>query len=90
MRGYIPLEIYCDGNLVASFKRFFRHHDAYMQMLEDVWERVLASAGKHTFEIKNAGRELSLAISRMTVKPCTYNHGDVSIPEWALASEKLV
>ena len=90
VKGYIPLEIYCDGVLLSSFKQFFRHHDEFLQILEDVFARVEAPIGKHTFEIKNVGEEISLAISRITVKPCEYVHGQVSIPEWALAGERLV
>ena len=90
VEGYIPMELYCDGELIHSFKRYFRFHDDFMQILEDVWERVCIVPGKHVFELKNCHTEFCLAVSRIVLKQCERDHGELSVPEWALVGEKLV
>ena len=84
---YIPLELYCDGVKVASYERYYRFHDKFMQMLEDDWVRIQVSPGKHSFELKNCHSESCFAISRITMKECGYNHCELSIPSWALLGE---
>lgn len=89
VKGYIPLELLCDGEKILEFKRYYRFHDKYMQILEDDWKRFSVPVGKHKFELKNLHQELCLGISRITMKSCEYNHGDLSIPSWALVSEEI-
>lgn len=90
VRGYIPFEILCDGKKVCEFERYFRHHDECMQILEDEWRRVKVEPGKHIFEIKNNHDELCVAISRITFKPCEYNHSQLSVPNWAIKGERVL
>jgi len=90
VNGYVPFTILCDGKKICEFQRYFRYHDFYMQILEDEWRRVTVSEGKHTFEIRNDHDELCVAISRITFKLCEYNHGELSIPEWAIKGEKVI
>lgn len=89
VNGTIPMEFSVDGNLVHTSKRYYRHHDVYMQMLEDDWQRLPITEGEHTIGLRNCSAELCLAISRIITKVCTYDHGEVSVPEWMLLSEKL-
>ena len=86
---HIPLELICDGETVISFTRYYRQHDEYMQLLEDDWKRFTLAPGKHTFELKNCHDKAGLGISKLTLKPCGYNHGQLSIPQWALKNEKV-
>ena len=90
VHGYIPLSLYCDGELIITFERYYRMHDKYMQLLEDDWQRISVMPGKHIFSLKNEASELCLAISRITMKPCECMHGELSIPEWALRDERIV
>ncbi len=90
VRGIIPFELYCDGEKILGFKRFYREHDQFMQILEDDWKRFCITPGKHLFELKNMHNEFCLGISRITMKPCEYNHGELSIPEWALKNEEVI
>ena len=87
---YIPLEILCDGKVVCSFKRYYRQHDFFMQILEDEWRRISVPSGPHVFELKNNHKSLCLGISRITMKPCEYMHGQLSIPKWALKNEAMI
>jgi len=86
---FIPLELYCDGKKITEFTRYYRAHDRNMQILEDDWKRLQIPAGKHKFELKNMHKEVCLGVSRITMKPCGYNHGQLSVPEWALIGEEV-
>lgn len=90
VQGEIPCELYCDGELAASFKKYYRPHDKQMQILEDDWVRVSVPAGIHDFAIKNKHETICLGISQIKVSQHGYVHGQLSVPEWALKSEKLV
>ena len=90
VQGEIPCELYCDGVLAASFKKYYRPHDKQMQILEDDWVRVCVAPGQHEFAIKNKHENLCLGISQIKVSQHGYMHGQLSIPEWALLGEKLV
>lgn len=86
---YIPMELYCDGKLLMQFRHFFRQHDAVLQILEDLWKRFSLEAGEHVIELKNCHEEVCLAISRISFTQKEYNHGQLSIPEWALTGETV-
>ena len=86
----IPFELYCDGEKVAEFKRYFRHHDGTLQLIEDEWVRVQVPVGEHTFELKNCHPEVAVGINRISLTQKGYNHGELSIPEWALVGENMV
>ncbi len=90
VNAHIMLALYCDGEKIIEFNRFYRAHDRYMQMLEDDWKRFTVAPGKHKFELKNLNTEYGLGISKLTLKPCEYNHGQLSIPEWALKNEVVI
>ena len=89
VRGYIPLALLCDGVSLGTFRRWYRAHDTYMQLLEDNWIRVPLPAGAHTLTLCNRSDALCLGIFRITAKPCEYDHGQLSVPEWMLRSERL-
>ena len=86
---YIPMELFCDGEKVLEFKHFFRAHDAFIMMLDDLWQRVRIAPGEHTFSIKNAHDGVCLLIGRISLIQSEKNHGQLSIPEWALKNEKI-
>lgn len=87
----IPMELYCDGKLIASFSHRYRFHGYYRQLLEDVWQRVSIPQGKHLFTLKNLNQDQKcLAISRIIVSQSNRNHGQLSVPDWAVVGEKLI
>ena len=85
----MPLELFCDGESVLKFERHYRFHDRCMQLLEDDWQRIHISPGKHTLGLKNNHSEFSLGISRIITKQCEFTHMQLSIPEWSLINEKI-
>lgn len=86
----IPYEVYCDGKLMCNFKRYYRHHDFTMQILEDSWVCVSAAPGEHTFELKNAHPDTAVGISQIKVSESEFYHGQLRVPDWALAGETLI
>lgn len=90
VQGELPLELYCDGKLAASFKKYYRMHDWQMQMLEDDWVRISVSPGEHEFTIKNRHETLCLGISQIKLSQHGYMHGQLSVPEWALKGETII
>ncbi|MBR6646841.1 MAG: hypothetical protein IKL09_04925 [Clostridia bacterium] len=86
---YIPMELYCDGKKISEFKHFFRKHDATIEILDDLWQRVKIAPGEHTFGIKNNHESAYLLIGRISLSPSERNHGQLSIPNWALVNEKV-
>ncbi len=85
----IPFELYCDGEKVAEWSRYYRRHDYNLQLLEDAWITVNVPAGEHEFELKNLHNEVCFAISRITAKQAEMNHGQLLLPRWALVGETL-
>lgn len=88
--GDMDLELYCDGTLLKTFRKFYRYHDIHMQILEDDWVRASVTPGEHEFGIVNKCPDKCLGISRIVVMQSAYNHGQLSIPDWALKGETLV
>ena len=85
----MPFEVYCDGEKVAEFSRYYRRHDYNLQLLEDAWITVNVPAGEHKFAIKNLHPEVCFAISRITAKQAEMNTGDLLLPKWALVGESF-
>ena len=84
-----PLELFCDGQSVARFAHYFREHDNYMQMLEDVWVRFQFPSGRHRLGIRNGNPNFPLLFSRLTLRTAGYSHLELSLPPWALTGELL-
>ena len=84
-----PLTLFCDGKPVATGKHYFREHDDYMQMLEDVWFRFPAVSGKHKFTLKNGHDKFFLLVTRLVLQQSEHRHLELSLPPWALAGESL-
>ena len=84
-----PLELFCDGQSVARFAHYFREHDNYMQMLEDVWVRFQFPSGRHRLGIRNGNPNFPLLFSRLTLRTARYSHLELSLPPWALTGELL-
>ncbi|MBO5649716.1 MAG: hypothetical protein J6S76_07360 [Clostridia bacterium] len=87
--GEIPFALYCDGQKIREFFRRYRHHDGCVQMMEDHWERVQLQPGAHVLELENLSDAYALGINNIVIKQCEYQHGQLSIPEWVLKSERL-
>ena len=85
-----PLTLLCDGKVVAEGRHYFREHDAYMQMLEDVWLRFPAVSGKHHFRLKNGNGRFFLLVTRLILQQSEHRHLEFSLPPWALAGEPLI
>ncbi|MBE6930189.1 MAG: hypothetical protein E7463_07920 [Ruminococcaceae bacterium] len=90
VRSVFPFTLLVDGEPVLTFSRFLRHHDTYMQLLEDDWQRVRIPAGQHILTLRNDHPELCVGISRIVLKTCGYNHGQLSVPDWALKNENVI
>lgn len=88
--GDISLELQCDGETVRVFTRHYRFHDEFMQILEDEWQRMCIPAGKHVITLTNLHPTLNLAISRVVFTFSERNHGQLSVPAWALAGETVI
>lgn len=90
VNAMVPYEVYCDGELVCKFDRYYRFHDLSMQILEDSWICVNAAPGKHTFALKNKNHDVSVGISQIKIHEDSFDHGQLKIPEWSLKGEALV
>ena len=84
-----PLSLYADGKLVAKAVHYFREHDVFMQMLEDVWMRFSISPGKHTLTLKNDHKEFFLCLSRLVLTHSKREHLSLTLPKWALVDTPL-
>lgn len=84
-----PLTLFCDGKVVAEGRHYFREHDVYMQMLEDVWLRFPAVSGRHRFSLKNGNGQFCLLVTRLILQQSEHRHLELSLPSWALAGEPL-
>ncbi len=84
-----PLTVSVDGVPVAEGYRYFREHDTFMQMLEDVWLRFPCAPGRHRISVRNGNPRFFLLLSRVTLRRSVYRHLQLSLPEWALAGEPL-
>jgi len=89
VKDHIPLELFCDGESILKFRYYFRFHDGYLQILEDVWQRFVLAPGTHRITLKNLHPQLCLAISRIGFTPKERMHGQLSIPQWALTGEQV-
>ena len=101
LMAHYTFGLYCDGKLLKEFSRYYRNHDADMQMLEDDWVRFCVPAGHHRFTLKilsSSGvmgpkqipqEQVSLGISLLRIKTCNYFHGQLSLPDWALKGETV-
>ena len=84
------VNIYVDGVFCKKVTHFFREHDTFMQMLEDVWVRFEVAPGKHVITLENTHKEGYLLLSRAVFSRCGYNHLQLSLPQWALVGEKII
>lgn len=84
------VNIYCDGEKIGEKTHFYRQHDGVMQMLEDVWVRVQMKPGKHVVTLENTHPEGYLLFNRLIFQDCGYNHLQLSLPNWAIAGEKII
>ena len=85
-----PLTLFCDGRQVAEMTRYFREHDNFMQMLEDVWLRFPAVSGRHRFALRNGNGKYFLLVSRLILQQSERRHLELSLPPWVLAGEPLI
>ncbi|MDO4618730.1 MAG: hypothetical protein Q4B31_04315 [Clostridia bacterium] len=90
VKDTFPLELLVDGESVLNFKRYYRFHDDWVQLLEDDFKKISVPEGKHTFELKNNHKSLCIGINRIIMRDFSYKHGDLYIPDWCLLGEKLV
>ncbi len=85
--SYVDLALCCDGEIVKTYKKYYRFHDYKMQHLEDDWVRAEIAPGRHKMAIRNLS-SLYLCFSRLKWRQCGYDHGQLSLPEWVLKGEK--
>ncbi len=84
-----PLEILCDGKSMLKYKRYYRHHDSWVQLLEDDFKTVPVEPGVHTFELVNRHTELCIGINRIIMKDVPHRDGDIIMPSWCILGEEL-
>ncbi|MBE6365686.1 MAG: hypothetical protein E7053_08075 [Lentisphaerae bacterium] len=87
---YFPIRLYCDGEPVVENTRFYRYHDAVMQLLEDLWLRFKVAPGRHTFELENGNEKYNFLVNRLILQQSEYAHLQFSLPQWALTGEKQI
>ncbi len=90
VEGMMDFSYLCDGENILDFKRFYRKHDHVVQMLEDEWTRLKLTPGRHKITLVNRHPEFYFAVHRVVVSFARYNHGQLSIPEWALTGEEVI
>ena len=83
------MELLADGRPVAAVTHYFRYHDWYVQLLEDVWCRFPMDSAISTIALKNCNATYPLFLSRITVEAKTTDHLQLTVPEWALAGERI-
>ncbi|MBE6369840.1 MAG: hypothetical protein E7056_06760 [Lentisphaerae bacterium] len=84
------INIYADGVLASSVTHFFREHDTFMQMLEDVWARFQLSEGEHIITLENTHPQGYLLLNRVSFRRCGYDHCQLSLPHWAIVNEEFI
>ncbi|MBQ7694191.1 MAG: hypothetical protein IJT50_03620 [Lentisphaeria bacterium] len=89
MHDIFPVTLLCDGRVVAELKWFFREHDGFMQMLEDLWMRFPCAPGEHTFELRNGHDEGFILVNRISLRRSSYRHLQFTLPRWVLAGEPM-
>ena len=87
---FIPCRLLCDGKEIASFTKYYRQHDGYMQIQEDDWVRFQASPGKHTLTLCNDHDKYFLLLNRLILQQSYRDHLQLSLPDWALVNEPLI
>ena len=81
--GHIKVRLSCDGKVLLENTRFYRSHDRFMQILEDLWLNFTAAPGKHTFELENCNTDNAhFLISSMTLQSTDRQHLEFSLPPW--------
>ncbi len=91
--GYIPMELWADGQKVCTQSYYLRHHDFHVQMLHDVWSQIPAESllpGKHQFRLVNCHQTLPLLVNRLSLRPRTRNHLAMHAPAWGLAGKEFI
>ncbi len=86
--SYIDASLAADGETVKNYRKYYRHHDYFMQILEDDWIRAPLSPGRHEISITNRS-DLWLCFDSISWKQCGYMHGELSLPEWTLKNEEF-
>ncbi|MBO5668261.1 MAG: hypothetical protein J6S43_03965 [Lentisphaeria bacterium] len=87
---FFPIRLYCDGKLMVENTRFYRKHDGFMQILEDLWMRFQTTPGKHRFELENGHEKYFFLINRIVLQNSEYSHLQFSLPRWALTSDEQI
>lgn len=85
--GFVPMTLMADGREILHFRRYLRHHDTFMQMLEDDWQRLPLTPGTHTVTLRNDHESICLGISKITYRQSEHAHGELSVPEWLMPGE---
>lgn len=75
--------------LLTTFGHYFRAHDAWMQLLEDVWAEFDLPAGARTISLKNCHERLPLMFSRIIVRRQNRQHLQLSLPGYLLKGEQF-
>lgn len=87
---YFPIKLYCDGKLVAENTRFYRYHDRYMQILEDLYLRFETTPGVHEFTLENGHEKYFFLVNRIIHQTSVRTHLQLSLPKWALTCEEQI
>lgn len=86
--GIFKLEIYDENaNLIKTIGHYFRAHDGWMQLLEDVWAEFDLPANAKSIKLKNCHERLPLMFSRVIVRRQNRQHIQLSLPSYLLKDE---
>jgi hypothetical protein len=92
-RGYIPIELRCDGKTVCEFEYYLRMHDMNCSIMHDIRLEIpfdKVSPGKHRFTLVNKHTELPLLVHRILFRPRVQRHLEMSLPRWAKVGDEIV
>lgn len=83
----IPFEVYCDGQLVASFFHHYRFHDEISQLMEDTWVNLNLTSGTHVLTLKNKHSSIAVGLNRLILSENEYDHTELVVSPWAIENQ---
>jgi len=83
----MPIVLLCDGAEAVSCRQYFRDHDSFNQLLEDVWLRFRTTPGQHHLEWLNPHHSVWMLFGQITIQACPRVHCQLTLPQWLLTGE---
>ena len=90
---YMPMELCLGDRPVAKVRYYLREHDRGVEVLHDVWAEIpfeTLPPGRHRLRLLNCHAKLPLLVNRISFRPKTRRHLDLSAPAWALVGREFI